>query len=472
MPLERPKTIHELSSSIKKGELSPVQVTERLLDRIERLNPILNCYITVLKDTAIGEAERAEREIKEGGYRGTLHGIPIAMKDLIYIKGVRCTAGSKILRDNVAQYDAAVVRRLRSAGAVLIGTTNLHEFASGVTSVNPFFGPARNPWDVQRITGGSSGGSAAAVAAGLAPGALGTDTGGSVRIPAALCGVVGLKPTYGRISRAGVIPLATSLDTVGTLTSSAWDAALLLRLLAGRDANDLTAEGVAVPDYVSELEEPEVGLKIGVPRRYFFDIIDPGVESEFSKFQERLRQIGAEVSDFELEDIDRAGASWEVILRAEEFAFHEPWFDTTPQDYGDDVRRAIERGKQISAPQYIGALKSRLSITESFLGSMQDLDIVAVPTIPTVAPRIGEKTINIREDSVDVPSTLRRLTFPFNLVGFPVLSIPAGLSRGLPVGAQVIGRPFEEARLLRLAHKYESTFGPFPSPSVATQPSN
>jgi aspartyl-tRNA(Asn)/glutamyl-tRNA(Gln) amidotransferase subunit A len=470
--LERAKTIRELSSSIKKGELSPVQVTERLLDRIERLNHVLNCYITVLKDTAIAEAEKAEHEIKEGGYRGPLHGIPIAIKDLIYIKGVRCTAGSKILRDNVAQYDAAVVRRLRSAGAVLIGTTNMHEFASGVTSVNPFFGPSKNPWDVQRITGGSSGGSAAAVAAGLAPGALGTDTGGSVRIPAALCGVVGLKPTYGRISRTGVIPLATSLDTVGTLTSSAWDAALLLRLLAGRDANDLTAEGVTVPDFVAEVEKPEVRLKIGVPRRYFFDIIDPGVESEFSKFQDRLSQMGAEVSDLELEGIYRAGASWEAILRAEEFAFHEPWFDKTPEDYGDDVRHAIERGKQISASQYIGARDSRLSITEGFLGSMLDFDIVAVPTIPTIAPRIGERTINIRGDSVEVSSTLRRLTFPFNLVGFPVLSIPTGLSRDLPVGVQLVGRPFEEASLLRLAFNYQSRFGLFPAPSVATHPSN
>jgi aspartyl-tRNA(Asn)/glutamyl-tRNA(Gln) amidotransferase subunit A len=465
--LERQRTIRELASSIGKGELSPVKLTSEFLERIEKMNPSLNCYITVLKDSAMREAEEAERDIGNGGYKGPLHGIPIAIKDLIYIKGVRCTAGSKILYDNVADRDAVVVRRLKAAGAVFVGTTNLHEFASGVTSVNPFFGPARNPWDVERITGGSSGGSAAAVSAGLAAAAIGTDTGGSVRIPASLCGVVGLKPTFGRTSREGVIPLATSFDTVGTLTSSAWDAALLLGVLAGRDGNDVTAEAVAVPEYVAEVERPGGRLRVGVPSNYFLDVIDPDVEYEFSKFLDRLVQLGSTVERFELKEMDKVSGAWEVVLRAEEFAFHEKWFMKTPENYGEDVRVALERGRQISTSQYINAKDAGRAVTESFLDSMRGVDIIAVPTVPTVAPKIGEKKISIRDATFEVPSTLRRLTFPFNLVGFPVVSLPVGLSKALPVGVQIVGRPFEEVRLLQLAYGYQSKFGLFPGPPIS-----
>ncbi|TMQ01061.1 MAG: Asp-tRNA(Asn)/Glu-tRNA(Gln) amidotransferase GatCAB subunit A, partial [Thaumarchaeota archaeon] len=269
------KTIRTLAPEIMRGRISPVTLTEEVLQRAERLNPTINSFITILRDRALREAEAAEGAIREGKYSGPLHGIPIAMKDIFYIKGVRCTAGSKILATNVANYDSLVVKRLIGAGAVLIGTTNLHEFASGVTNVNPFYGPVRNPWDTDRVSGGSSGGSAAAVAAGMTVAALGTDTSGSVRIPSSLCGVVGLKPTYGRISRVGVIPLSTSFDTVGTLTSCAWDAAALLQELAGYENGDITTEEVGVPNYLSDLEVPLETPRLGVLRPYFLDDIDP-----------------------------------------------------------------------------------------------------------------------------------------------------------------------------------------------------
>src|SRR5436309_3386787 len=343
------KTIRTLAPEIMRGRISPVTLTEEVLQRAERLNPTINSYITILRDRALREAEAAEGAIREGKYSGPLHGIPIAMKDIFYIKGVRCTAGSKILATNVANYDSLVVKRLIGAGAVLIGTTNLHEFASGVTNVNPFYGPVRNPWDTDRVSGGSSGGSAAAVAAEMTVAALGTDTSGSVRIPSSLCGVVGLKPTYGRISRVGVIPLSTSFDTVGTLTSCAWDAAALLQELAGYENADMTTEEVGVPNYLSELE---------------------------------------------------------VLLEA-----------------------------------------------------MKDVDFLVAPTTPVLAPKIGEERVTLNGKSVDVYTTLSRLTLPFNVVGFPVISIPIGYARGLPVGAQIVARPFEEGSLLRIASRCEELLG-------------
>jgi aspartyl-tRNA(Asn)/glutamyl-tRNA(Gln) amidotransferase subunit A len=459
------KSIWELAPRIKRGELSPVSLVRETLQRIDRLNPRVNAYITILRDSALKEAESAEKAIREGKYLGPLHGIPIAIKDLIYINGVRITAGSKILATHTATYDAPVIRRLRSAGAVIIGTTNLHEFASGVTSVNPFFGPVRNPWDLTRISGGSSGGSAAAVAADLTVGAMGTDTSGSVRIPAALCGVVGLKPTYGRVSRAGVIPLAASFDTVGTLTSSCWDAAVLLRAISGRDPQDPTPADVEVQDYVSELERPMAASRVGVPRRFFFDIVDPEVSMLFELFLERLTQSGVTTSDSEIREIDKVYDTWAAIRRGEAAAFHDQWFPTMANEYGEDVRRAIEKGREVTAVQYINAQNRRPELKSSFLEAMRQVDFLAVPTTPVPAPLIGEEQVEVAGNKVDVYSILSRLTLPFNVTGFPVVSIPIGLVRGLPVGAQIIGRPFEESAILRLAFNYERKFG-FPAPPL------
>ncbi len=398
---------------------------------------------------------------------GPLHGIPIAIKDLFYIKGVRCTAGSKILAENVANYDSFVVKRLVGAGAVLVGTTNLHEFASGVTNVNPFYGPVRNPWDTNRVSGGSSGGSAAAVAAEMSVAALGTDTSGSVRIPSSLCGVVGLKPSYGRISRVGVIPLSTSFDTVGTLTSCVWDAAALLQELAGYEKNDWTTEEVGVPNYLSELEMPLERPKLGVPRRYFLDDIDPQVLELFSKFLDRMSGGVTSISDVVLRGTEKVYETWAAVRRSEAAAFHEQWLATTPEKYGEDVRKGLEKGREITAVEYINAQNTRPEIRESFLEAMKSVDFLVAPTTPVVAPKIKEEKVELNGKSVDVYTTLSRLTLPFNVVGFPVISIPIGFAGGLPVGAQIVARPFEEGSLLRIASLCEGLLGVHQIPPLA-----
>lgn len=458
-------TILDLSRAISAGRLSPVKLTEEYLARIERLDGRINSYITVLREESLRSAEAAEAELREGRVRGPLHGIPVSVKDLIYINGVRCTAGSKILSNHVAGYDSPVVRRLKQSGAVIIGTTNMHEFACGATSVNPHFGPVRNPWNTERIAGGSSGGSAASVAADLAIASIGTDTSGSVRIPASLCGVVGLKPTYGLISRIGVIPLAASFDTVGTLTMSAWDAAAMLSILAGHEQNDMTTADVEIPDYIVEINNAR-NFRVGVPRNYFMDVVDAGVEESFNRFTEKLTSLGFEVKPVEFKDMDRAVESWAAIRRAEATAFHERWLEEMPDQYGEDVRMSLELGRQIPATRYINAQNGRPALRESFLDSMREVDLVATPTTPITAPVIGQSKVSVKSTEVDVYSALVRLTLPFNVVGFPALSIPIGLFDGLPVGAQLVGRPFEESALLQLAHAYEGRFGQFEKPKL------
>jgi aspartyl-tRNA(Asn)/glutamyl-tRNA(Gln) amidotransferase subunit A len=459
-----PHTVKEIGETYRAGILKPTALTRRFLDRIKDLNPSLNCFITVLEDSAMEAARQSEERFHSGSPLGPLDGIPVAVKDIMYIKGVRCTAGSKILANNVADYDAPVTRRLKESGAVLLGTTNLHEFAAGVTSVNPHYGPVRNPWDTSKIPGGSSGGSAAAVAAGLAACAIGTDTAGSVRIPAALCGVLGFKPTYGRVSRLGVVPLASSFDTVGTLTSSAWDAAAVFQALAGHDDGDMTTVDAPVPDYLAELQRPLSNARVGVPRKYFHDIIDPEVGDAFRSFCGRLREMGCRVEDVELDGIDEAYDRWQPIRRAEATAFHLRWLETTPELYGEDVRRSLELGKSITAVEYISAMTSRPSLMRRFSESMGGFEAFAVPTTCVPAFTIGDSKVTIAGKEVEAYHALNRLTLPFNLVGFPALSIPVGFVRGLPVGAQLVGKSFDEAGILRIAAAYETKFGAFPSP--------
>jgi aspartyl-tRNA(Asn)/glutamyl-tRNA(Gln) amidotransferase subunit A len=393
-----------------------------------------------------------------------LDGIPVAIKDIIYIEGVRCTAGSKILADNVATYDAPVVRRLKAAGAVLVGTTNLHEFAGGVTSENPHYGPVHNPWNIARVSGGSSGGSAAAVASGLCAAALGTDTAGSVRIPASLCGVVGLKPTYGLVSRLGVIPLASSFDTVGTLTSSAWDAAALLQAIAGHEPEDITTLSVEADVYSEELAGSAGGTKVGVPRKFFRNRVDSKIEDALSNSLDRLVKAGCSVSDIEFAELEKAYDLWLPIRLAEATAFHLRWLEEAPQQYGEDVLASLQKGKGISAVDYVNAQNSRPLFTQSFLSSMRGIDIVALPCTPIVAPRIGEKEVTAGTEKTTVRSALLGLTVPFNVVGFPSISVPAGIIDGLPVGMQLVAGPFNEMLLLRTALALESASGPYPDP--------
>ncbi len=454
--------IRELGAAYRSGGALPTTVVRECLKSIEASNGRLNCFITVLGDSALRAAGESDRRFREGNPLGPLDGIPVAVKDIIYIEGVRCTAGSRILSGNVAQYDAPVVRKLKAAGAVIVGTTNLHEFAAGTTSVNPHYGPVRNPWDQAKIAGGSSGGSAAAVAAGLAAAALGTDTAGSVRIPAALCGVLGVTPTYGRVSRLGVVPLSSSLDTVGVLARSAWDASAILQAVAGGDQGDMTTASEAVPDYLASLALPYAPARVGVVKEYFFEALDPAIEENVEAFLLRLRQMGCQVSEANLDGIGEVYERWVPIRRAEATAFHLRWLQQTPELYGDDVRRLLEQGKDVQAVDYVSAVNARPAYMERFAASMKDFDVLALPCTAIPAPDIGRSNVSLKGKEVPVYSALNRLTLPFNYVGFPAVSVPSGLAEGTPLGVQLVGKLFDEATLLRLVSAYEGRYGPYP----------
>lgn len=458
--------IRDLGAAYRTRSTTPTESTRKCLERIQKLNPTLNAFITVLGDSALKTAAESEKRFKEVVPLGPLDGVPIAVKDLIYIKGVRSTAGSQILAHNIAAYDAPVVKRLKAAGAVIIGTTNLHEFAAGSTGVNPHYGPIRNPWDAERMSGGSSGGSAVAVATGMAAGTIGTDTGGSIRIPAALSGVVGLKPTYGLLSRLGVVPLSSSLDTVGIISRNAWDAAALLQVMAVRDMEDMTTVNTPIPDYVASLTKAPSSNRIGVPRKFFHEILDPRVERNFEAFVSKLKSMGCSVEDMDIDGISEVNYRWIPIRRAEATAFHLKWLEESPELYGEDVRRLLELGKEVLAVDYINALNSRPSFIERFLASMTEFDLLVAPCTCIPAPKIDQSTVNIDGRELTVYNALNRLTIPFNYVGLPVISIPSGLVDGLPLGVQVVGKLFEEVTLLRFAHAYDMKFGPFPGPPV------
>jgi aspartyl-tRNA(Asn)/glutamyl-tRNA(Gln) amidotransferase subunit A len=467
-----PRTIRALSAAFRAGTVSPVAAAKDRLARIETLGRRLNAFITILGETALKAAAESERRYREGTPLSLLDGVPIAVKDVFCIRGVRCTAGSKILANNIAAYDAPAVKYLKEGGAVLVGTTNMHEFAAGVTSVNPHYGPVRNPWDESHMAGGSSGGSAVAVATRMAEGAIGTDTAGSVRIPAALCGIIGLKPTYGRLSRLGVIPLAPSLDTVGILAQTAWDTAVMLQTMGRRDGSDMTTIDEPVPDYTSTLSGPFQGARVGIVRQYFHDVLDPRVEENFASFASRLRGVGCSVEEADLEGIEVQDLydRWVLIRRAEATAFHQRWLQSSPELYGDDVRKLLELGKGILAVDYINALNARPAIIERFSDTMKRFDFLLAPTTCTPAPKIDQTDLLIGGKGITAYSALNRLTLPFNYIGFPAISIPSGLVDGLPLGVQIVGKLFDEAGLIQIAHAYEEKFGPYPLPPLHRSP--
>jgi aspartyl-tRNA(Asn)/glutamyl-tRNA(Gln) amidotransferase subunit A len=442
-------TLAEAAALVRGGEVSPVELTRTMLARIERLDPTLHSYITITAEAALAEAQRAEAAARLGGALGPLHGVPLALKDLFDTAGVRTTAGAKILADRVPTGDAAVVRRLREAGAVLLGKLNLHEFACGVTTANPHFGVCRNPWDPDCIPGGSSGGSAAAVAAALCYGALGSDTGGSIRIPAALCGIAGLKPTYGRVSRAGVVPLCWSLDHVGPMTRDVTDAALLLNVIAGPDRDDPASAAVPVPDSLEGLDDGVRGLRVGLPRGYFFEQADAEVLAAVEGAVEVLRAEGAAVREIAIADLDLLSTVFAVIFVVEAAAYHQRWLRERPHDYGDDVRQRLLPGMLYPATEYVNAQRARRRILESFLAALTEVDLLVMPTVPMAAPPIPGPP-------VATPNPLTRYTFAFDVTGLPALTVPCGFTAaGLPIGLQIAGRPFDEATVLRVGRAYE-----------------
>ena len=449
-------TIREINERLRRKELSPVELTRQTLDRINQVQSTLNAYITVTEDLALEQARRAEREIREGRDRGPLHGIPFAAKDLFYTRGIRTTVGSKILRDFIPDYDAAVIEKLREAGAVLIGKTGLHEWAYGITSNNPHFGAIHNPWDTTRIPGGSSGGSTAALAAGLCTFSLGSDTGGSIRIPASFCGVVGLKPTFGRVSRWGMFPLGYSLDHAGPFAYTVEDAALVYQAIAGHDARDETTieQSVSLPAFA---EDPQLEhKKIGVPRSFYYENLDPEVDQAVNKALVVLGELGAELTPIDVPDMEEFNSVGKLILAAEATSVHSNRLQERREDFGDDVRALLEHGETVLAIAYLDAQRRRRELVRDFNRLFDQVDLIASPTAPIAAPKIGEGTVSIGGSTVEVRLAVTRLVRAVNLGGWPTLSVPCGFtSHGLPIGLQLIGNRLEEKGLLEVGHAYQ-----------------
>jgi aspartyl-tRNA(Asn)/glutamyl-tRNA(Gln) amidotransferase subunit A len=453
-------SLAEAGRLVREREVSPVDLTDACLAQIERLEPDLNAYITVTADEARQAAKKSSDEISGGRQGGQLHGIPVAIKDLFDLAGVRMTAGSRILAENMAVEDSESVSRLKVAGATILGKLNLHEFAFGATGVNPHYGAARNPWNTECVTGGSSSGSGAAVAAGECFAALGTDTGGSIRIPASLCGIVGLKPTYGRVSKRGVFPLSWSLDHVGPMTRTVEDAAILLGVLAGHDPGDGSSADRPVPNYTSALKAGIRGLRVGVPRRFFFENVDLEVDAAVRSAIQLLEELGAVVSDIDIPHIEEIPGALTAIMLPEALAIHQRWMNERPDDYGDDVRYRLELGSTYLAVHYVQAQRLRQKAVQSWSDDVfGKVDLIASPATPITAPLIehaGGSTY--AGGALQVTFSLIRFTNPFNFLGVPAISVPCGFtSEGLPIGLQLAGRWWDEENVLRAAYAYEQT---------------
>ncbi len=464
-------SIEEIGKLFRKRKLSSVELTKLMLGRIEQLNPKLNAYITVTAELALAQAKKAESELfaprgrKGHRDRGPLHGIPISLKDNIYTEGIRTTAGSKILKDFIPQYDAQVVVRLKEAGAIILGKTNMHEFAYGVTSNNPHYGPVRNPWDLERIPGGSSGGSAAAVAAGLCYGSIGTDTGGSIRIPSALCGVVGFKPSFGRVSVKDVIPLSPHLDCVGPLARTSADAARLLDPIFVHGKGEPSLQKATKPSRVRRR------LLLGLPKGFFSDVISPEVEFTFEQALRLLRRLDCNLKEVSIPLLFETEDAGNHITWAEATHYHQRagWFPARAGEYGEDVRTRLAVGAKVSATAYLQAMELRYSFIEHFHAAMAsaNVDALVVPTTPISAPKIGEETTAVCGASHPTRSLLLRLNRPANLAGLPAISIPCGLTpEDLPVGLQLIGAVTDEHLLLHIAHIFERAQPEYRRPPV------
>jgi aspartyl-tRNA(Asn)/glutamyl-tRNA(Gln) amidotransferase subunit A len=453
-PMPFLNTIAELAPRLRRKEVSPLELTRTCLDRIDQLDPKLNAFITVTAESALAEARVAEIEIARGEWRGPLHGIPVALKDLIDIAGTRTTAGSAVYQNRVPTEDAEVVRRLRQAGAVILGKNNLHEFAYGGSSLVSFFGEVHNPRNTAHIAGGSSGGSAAAVAAGMCYAAIGTDTAGSIREPAALCGCVGIKPTYGRVSARGVIPLSWSLDHVGPLAATVADAAIVLQAIAGYDPLDIHSADVPVSDYVSvSSSRPDEGaktLRVGIPRPYFYDDLNDEVRAAV---EQALRVIGTLVA--ETREVQIEIPADRVVQNAESYAIHADDVSRRPELYQAETVRRIRNGENISTVEYIRHRQDLDRERRRAHGIFENVDLLLTPTTPIPAPAIAD----LKKD----PAALRpaelillRNTRPFNVWGLPAISVPCGFTKaGLPIGLQIAGPRWREDLVLRLAHAYE-----------------
>ncbi len=440
-------TLQEASEQVRKGAISPIELTRVCLERIERLNRQLNAFITVMADQALAQARELEKERRAGKWRGPLHGIPIGLKDLIDTAGVKTTCASAVFADRVPADDAEVVRRLKRAGAVIIGKQNMHEFAYGGTSAVSYYGAVRNPWDTGLIAGGSSGGSAAAVAAGLCFGAIGSDTNGSIRQPAAYCGITGLKPTYGRVSTQGVVPLAWSQDHIGPLCRTALDASLVLGAIAGYDPLDPGSVDWPVENYSRALRMRTRTLKIGVVRSYFFDQLDPEIQSAMTAAEGVLQKITAGVHETEIPPFRTL-----PITSAEAYAFHKPYFTKTPELYQEQTRLRLQAAALTTAAEYAEARRELDRLRRAVGSVFSAVDVLIAPTTPMMPVKLEDAA---RFDSQSGGRPLRN-TRPFSYFGLPTISIPCGFTAaGLPIGLQIVGPRFGESRVLALAHAFQ-----------------
>ena len=441
-------SLREAAEQIRKRKVSPVELTTACLARINQTNPALNAFITITAESALQQAHEAEAEVMRGKWRGPLHGVPIALKDLFDTAGVKTTAGSGVFKDRVPTEDAEVVRRLKAAGAVLLGKTNMQEFAFGGTSIVSYFGAVHNPWELGHIAGGSSGGSAAALAAELCYGALGSDTAGSVRLPASICGIVGLKPTYGLVSIRGVIPLSWSLDHVGPMGRTVADTALLLQVIAGYDEKDTTSEPMSVPDYSQALTAKVSSLRIGAPREFFFADLDPEIDAAMKEALSVLGKLTAGIRDVDL-PANNMETLRDVVRAAEAYAYHREYVNKTPELYQPLTLKRIQAGANVSTPSYIQGRRDLAQVRRTAAKWLESVDLLVTPTIPIPPAAISDPHAD------DILPEVRN-TSPFDVNGWPAISLPCGFTRqGLPIGLQIIGPHGGEAVVFQLAHAYE-----------------
>ena len=452
-------TISEIAPMIQAREVSPVELTEAALAEAERRQPTLNSFITIMREPAMEQAEQAEEELSRGEYRGPLHGIPIGIKDNIATGGIKTTLGTKVLKDHVPNEDAEVVRRCKAAGAIILGKENLEEFAAGATSNNPHYGAVHNPWGLDHIPGGSSGGGGANVAAGVTFASLGTDLGGSVRLPGAFCGVVGLKQTFGRVSQRGLLVTSFNGDHIGPMTRSVSDSALVLQAIAGYDPLDPSTVPVPVDDYALVMERGIQGLTMGIPANHYFDLLDPEVEAAVRRAIAALEELGIASREVSLPSMEYVGAL-RFAAMADSVVTHEPYIASNREDYGPDTLYRTLAGQFVLGRDYSKAMKVQRIIKEEHARVLQGVDFLVTPTTPMPAPRIDAESITVdgKAQKVRGPGSghISRNTSPENATGFPAITVPCGFSEsGLPIGLQFIGRPWEEGNLFRIAHAYE-----------------